>query len=161
LHPDDLPSVSAAWMHSVGTGTPYDIEHRIRRADGVYRWFHVRGLPVRNSEGTITRWCVLQVDIDERRRDKVLIAKALAEVSSSEERLRGIIDAVPGFVWSASPEGSVGFVNRRWCDYTGMSLEEACGDGWVASIHPTTPPDSAVTGRHFCTRVMPVSTRLA
>ncbi|AXI61152.1 PAS domain-containing sensor histidine kinase [Pseudomonas kribbensis] len=140
LHPDDLPSVSAAWMHSVSTGTPYDIEHRIRRADGVYRWFHVRGLPVRNSEGTITRWCVLQVDIDERRRDKVLIAKALAEVSSSEERLRGIIDAVPGFVWSASPEGSVGFVNRRWCDYTGMSLEEACGDGWVASIHPDDAP---------------------
>ncbi|WP_065260077.1 PAS domain-containing sensor histidine kinase [Pseudomonas bananamidigenes] len=140
VHPDDLPSVTAAWMHSVDTGTPYDVEHRIRRADGVYRWFHVRGLPVRNSEGTITRWCVLQVDIDERRRDKVLIAKALADVSRSEERLRGIIDAVPGFVWSASPEGSVGFVNRRWCDYTGMSLEEACGNGWTASIHPDDAP---------------------
>ncbi|NYH12469.1 PAS domain-containing sensor histidine kinase [Pseudomonas moraviensis] len=144
VHPDDLPSVIAAWMHSVGTGTPYEIEHRIRRADGVYRWFHVRGLPIRDSEGTITRWCVLQVDIDERRRDKVLIASALAEVSASEERLRGIIDAVPGFVWSASPEGSVGFVNRRWCDYTGMSLEQACGHGWTASIHPDDAPGLAV-----------------
>ncbi|WJK12204.1 PAS domain-containing sensor histidine kinase [Pseudomonas fluorescens] len=144
VHPDDLPSVIAAWMHSVDTGAPYEIEHRIRRADGVYRWFHVRGLPIRDSEGAITRWCVLQVDIDERRRDKVLIANALAEVSASEERLRGIIDAVPGFVWSASPEGSVGFVNQRWCDYTGMSLEQACGHGWTASIHPDDAPGLAV-----------------
>lgn len=136
VHPDDLPTVIAAWMHSVTTGEPYMIEHRIRRFDGVYRWFHVRGLPLKDLEGNITRWCVLQVDIDERRRDKALIARALAEVSASEDRLRNIIDAVPGFVWSASPEGSVGFVNQRWCDYTGMSLSEACGSGWTASIHP-------------------------
>lgn len=136
VHPDDLPAVIAAWMHSVTTGEPYAIEHRIRRADGVYRWFHVRGLPIRDIEGNITRWCVLQVDIDERRRDKALIAKAFAQVSASEDRLRNIIDAVPGFVWSASPEGSVGFVNQRWCDYTGMSVSEACGSGWTASIHP-------------------------
>lgn len=136
VHPDDRPSVIAAWMHSVTTGEPYMIEQRIRRFDGDYRWFHVRGLPLKDLEGNITRWCVLQVDIDERRRDKALIAKAFAQVSASEDRLRNIIDAVPGFVWSASPEGSVGFVNQRWCDYTGMSLSEACGSGWTASIHP-------------------------
>jgi PAS domain S-box-containing protein len=136
VHPDDLPSVIAAWTHSVTTGEPYMIEHRIRRSDGAYRWFHVRGLPLRDSQGDITRWCVLQVDIDERRRDKALIAQALAEVSASEDRLRNIIDAVPGFVWSASPQGSVSFVNQRWCDYTGMTLSEACGSGWTASIHP-------------------------
>ncbi|CAI8773825.1 two-component system, LuxR family, sensor kinase FixL [Pseudomonas sp. IT-347P] len=136
VHPDDLPSVIAAWTHSVATGEPYGCEHRIRRADGVYRWFHVRGLPIRDTEGTITRWCVLQVDIEERRRDKALIAETLAEVTASEDRLRNIIDAVPGFVWSASPEGCVGFVNQRWCDYTGMTLSQACGDGWTASIHP-------------------------
>lgn len=136
VHPEDLPSVIAAWTHSVTTGEPYMIEHRIRRSDGVYHWFHVRGLPLRDTQGIITRWCVLQVDIDERRRDKALIAQALAEVSASEDRLRNIINAVPGFVWSASPEGSVSFVNQRWCDYTGITLSEACGDGWTASIHP-------------------------
>ena len=41
VHPDDLPRVVAAFTHSITTGTPYDIEHRCRRADGVYRWFQV------------------------------------------------------------------------------------------------------------------------
>jgi PAS domain S-box-containing protein len=45
VHPDDLPRVVAAFTHSTTTGTPYDIEHRCRRADGVYRWFQVRAFP--------------------------------------------------------------------------------------------------------------------
>ncbi|MFJ2325243.1 PAS domain-containing protein [Pseudomonas sp. NPDC087690] len=136
VHPEDLPAVIVAWTHSVTTGEPYDVEIRIRRVDGVYHWFHVRGLPIRDSEGNIRHWCVLQIDIDERRRDKALIAKVLAEVSASEDRLRNIIDAVPGFVWSAAADGNVGFVNQRWCDYTGMTLDEACGSGWTTSVHP-------------------------
>ena len=53
VHPDDLPRVIKARTKSIETGTIYDVEHRCRRADGVYRWFQVRGLPVRNAEGTI------------------------------------------------------------------------------------------------------------
>jgi PAS domain S-box-containing protein len=53
IHPDDLPRVLATWRRSVETGHPagYDSEYRIRRADGVYRWFQVRALPVRDTEG--------------------------------------------------------------------------------------------------------------
>ena len=54
VHPDDLPGVIEARIKSIETGQIYDVEHRCRRADGVYRWFQVRGLPVRDSEGTIT-----------------------------------------------------------------------------------------------------------
>src|SRR5579862_7703278 len=68
LHPDDLPQVIAAWKHSLETGEPYEIEqHRIRRADGVYRWFSVRVLPGRDSNGQITRWYSLLTDTDERK----------------------------------------------------------------------------------------------
>ncbi len=67
VHPDDLPGVIAAWRHSVETGDPYDVDHRLRRADGAYRWFHARGLPLRGSDGHIVRWYVLQTDIDERK----------------------------------------------------------------------------------------------
>jgi PAS domain S-box-containing protein len=45
VHPDDLPKVIAAWRHSVETGQSFDLEHRLRRADGVYRWFHGRVFP--------------------------------------------------------------------------------------------------------------------
>src|SRR5258706_8062874 len=45
VHPNDLPRVVAAWMHSIESGTPYEAEHRLLRADGMYRWFCSRGLP--------------------------------------------------------------------------------------------------------------------
>ncbi|MEA3148596.1 MAG: formate hydrogenlyase transcriptional activator [Verrucomicrobiota bacterium] len=69
IHPDDLSRVLITWRHSVETGHPagYDSEYRIRRADGAYRWFQVRALPVRDTEGRIIRWYCLHTDIDERK----------------------------------------------------------------------------------------------
>jgi formate hydrogenlyase transcriptional activator len=67
VHPDDLPRVVAAFTHSIETGDPCDIEHRCRRADGVYRWFHARGLPQRDIEGHVVRWYFLLTDIDRRK----------------------------------------------------------------------------------------------
>jgi PAS domain S-box-containing protein len=67
IHPDDLPRAAAAWKQSVETGQPFEIEHRIRRADGVYRWFQGRSLPLRDCEGRIVRWYSLIIDIDERK----------------------------------------------------------------------------------------------
>ncbi|MFW6245363.1 MAG: PAS domain-containing protein, partial [Fibrobacterota bacterium] len=57
LHPDDYQRTLEIWHHSLETGEPYSIEYRFRRAsDGMYRWFIGRALPVRNSQGEITRW---------------------------------------------------------------------------------------------------------
>src|SRR6266446_10575532 len=72
VHPDDLSRVLATWKNSVETGHPagYDSEYRIRRADGVYRWFQVRAVPVRDSEGRVSRWYCLHTDIDDRKSDE-------------------------------------------------------------------------------------------
>jgi hypothetical protein len=136
VHPDDLPATLNSWREAVRNGEPYRKELRLQQADGGYRWFVSDGKPMRDNHDRIIRWWVVSVDIDEHKRDKALIAHALAEVSASEDRLSNIINAIPGFVWSAAPDGSVGFVNQRWCDYTGMSLDEARGNGWARSVHP-------------------------
>jgi PAS domain S-box-containing protein len=68
VHPDDLPGVLEARRKSIEAGHIYDVEHRCRRADGAYRWFQVRGLPVRNRQGSITSWYLLLSDIEERKR---------------------------------------------------------------------------------------------
>jgi len=57
----------STWNHSVETGQPYDSECRFCRADGVFRWFHVRAIPEREAEGRIVRWYCLHTDIDERK----------------------------------------------------------------------------------------------
>ena len=80
VHPADLPQVGAAWQHALETGEPYDIEHRIRRADGQYRWFQLRGLPLRDAEGQVIRWYVLLMDIDDRK-------QAEAELSALKDQL--------------------------------------------------------------------------
>jgi PAS domain S-box-containing protein len=59
----------------------------------------------------------------------------------SEFYLARVINAIPGFVWSALPDGEVEFCNQRWLDYTGMSLEEVRGEGFAAAIHPQDKAD--------------------
>ncbi len=68
LHPDDKNGVLQAWQESVANGTPYEREERHRRADGVYRWFLCRRVPLRDAEGRIVRWHGANTDVDDRRR---------------------------------------------------------------------------------------------
>ena len=68
VHADDLPRVVAAWRRAVATGTEYQVEQRLRRADGAYRWFRGRALPVRDPRGTVVRWYGLLADVDDEKR---------------------------------------------------------------------------------------------
>ena len=65
VHPDDLPRANQVVSDSMSSGGPYEIVERIRRFDGVYRWFQLRGLPLRESNGRILRWYVLLTDIED------------------------------------------------------------------------------------------------
>jgi PAS domain S-box-containing protein len=130
IHPDDLPHAVAVSREAVKTGRPYEIKQRLRRFDGVYRWFGVRGFPSRDPDGRILKWCVLLTDIDDRERAE----KAL---SASERNLSLIIDTIPTLAWSAGPDGSAEFLNQRWLEYTGMTAERAHGWGWEGAIYPS------------------------
>jgi PAS domain S-box-containing protein len=128
VHSDDLPAVLAAWRHSVETGEMYEIEHRIRRADGEYLWFQVRGVPERDTTGGIVRWYVLLTNIDERKR-------AEEALRASERDLSLIIETMPGLVWCASPEGDLTYVNQRILAFLGSSREELEAGGWASFLH--------------------------
>ena len=65
LHPADFPETAKAFYQAIQTGTSYEVVHRLRRADGEYRWHHARGEPLRDREGRIVQWYGLAVDIDE------------------------------------------------------------------------------------------------
>ena len=122
LHPDDRERVVRAWRESVAKGTPYEQEERHQGADGQYRWFLARGVPLRDSQGQIIRWYGTNTDIEDRK--------------EAEGRLRLVIDTLPALVWSKLPDGSADFLNQRFLEYTGLSLEEALGWGWMNEFHP-------------------------
>jgi PAS domain S-box-containing protein len=123
LHPYDRERVLTAWRESVAGGTPYEQEERHRRADGQYRWFLVRGVPLMGSEGRIVSWYGTNTDIEDRK--------------DAEERLRLVIDTLPALVWSKSPDGSADFLNQRFREYTGLSAKDGLGWGWMMNaFHP-------------------------
>ncbi|MHB8286825.1 MAG: PAS domain-containing protein, partial [Caulobacteraceae bacterium] len=68
VHPDDRDDAISAWSHAIRTGEAYDAQFRIRRADGVYRFFAVRAGPVRNANGAIKLWVGIDTDIDDEKR---------------------------------------------------------------------------------------------
>jgi PAS domain S-box-containing protein len=88
VHPEDLPRVVPVFMASITSGDPYDFEARLRRFDGVYRWFQVRGLPVRDADGRIRRWCSLLSDIDERKRAEDALKRSEAFLAEGQRLSR-------------------------------------------------------------------------
>jgi PAS domain S-box-containing protein len=104
IHPDDLPNVLAAWQESVETGRSYNVEERLRRADGVYRWFHTRGFPLRDTKGHIAVWYLVQRDIDDQKKGETLLAgeKRLLEMVAGYHSMSEILEAICGLVESTA-----------------------------------------------------------
>jgi len=109
VHSQDLPRVGQVFTQAISSGEPYDFEARIRRFDGVYHWFQVRGLPLRDTSGHIVRWYVLLTDIDALKR--------------AEVELRLLVETIPALVWRGTPEGELDYLNQRAVDYLGRTAQ--------------------------------------
>jgi PAS domain S-box-containing protein len=120
VHPDDVGFKVRSWLENLESGKPHDVVCRIRGADGRYRWFEVRGEPLRASDGTVLSWYGILIDIDDRR-------KAEEALRESEYKLRQIIDTVPGLLWSIGPDGELTQINQAVLDYSGMRFEDHLG----------------------------------
>ena len=80
FHPDDQQRAWDAWQNATKNGAVYDLECRLRRADGVYRWWLIRGVPVLDERGTVLKWFGTCTDIDERKRMEEALHKSLNEL---------------------------------------------------------------------------------
>jgi PAS domain S-box-containing protein len=106
IHPDDIQGVIGSQKRSWEAGAWLVSEHRLRRADGVYRWFHVYGEPLKNSQGEIVQWYLLQTDIDDLKRAERLLAgeKRLLEMVALGRPLQEILDSLCKLVEQTAPE---------------------------------------------------------
>nr|WP_280139501.1 PAS domain-containing protein [Microvirga massiliensis] len=95
FHPDDRPRAWERWRQSLATGEPYDVEYRLRRHDGVYRWTLGRALPIRCANGTVERWfgtCTEIHDLKASEEQRDLISRELAH------RIKNIFAVVSSLV---------------------------------------------------------------
>ena len=120
-HPEDVVFVKQTIERASQDQKDFDFQHRLLMQDGSIKWIRVVGHAVKDGSG------------------EVEFAGALMDITSArevEDRTRLIIDTVPAQLWTENSEGVVDFVNRRWIDYTGMTLEQAVGWGWTNMVHP-------------------------
>ena len=129
-HPDDLASVLAKRQRSIARGAPYEMEVRLRDKDGQYRWFLVRGNPLRDEQGQIIRWYGTRTDIEDRKR-------AEEKLRQDERELRRITDAIPQAISVLAPDGTMLYANEVVLDYTGLSLDDVKASDFRAKLfHP-------------------------
>ena len=120
FHPDDRQRASDAGQHAKATKDAYTVECRLRRADGVYRWWLIRGVPLQDDTGMILKWFVTCTDIH----DLKLIEEALsAEKESAQVRLNSIGDAVI----CTDVSGKINFLNSVAEQMMGCCFEDAVG----------------------------------
>jgi formate hydrogenlyase transcriptional activator len=112
LHPDDIHRAEQQFQSAAATGTTYEVEKRLRVADGSYRWFQTRAVPLRDANGEIIRWYGVDTDIEDLKR-------AQEHLAEHARQLRQVIDLNPlqMFIWE--PDASASFGNRASADYFG------------------------------------------
>jgi formate hydrogenlyase transcriptional activator len=129
-HPEDVEQARARSMAAFLSGQPVEIEQRFRRADGTYRWFLGRNVPLRDEKGNIVKWYGTLLDVDDRKR-------AEAKIRQSEAELRQLIDVIPQQVMVFDPDWHPLFANQQDLRHTGLTLEEAQSkDAFARIVHP-------------------------
>jgi formate hydrogenlyase transcriptional activator len=130
IHPDDLEEVEKKWRASLASGNPNEVEGRLRRFDGTYRWFLFRCEPLRNEADQIVGWYGTNTDIDDLKR-------AEQKLRQDEEEFHTIMDTIAQVVAVLSPDGTVLYANRVALDETGFNLEEVKTRGFFfLAFHP-------------------------
>jgi PAS domain S-box-containing protein len=139
VHPDDLYKTEDA-MIAVEARLNFEFEMRHRGADGIYRWFLVRGVPLTLADGT-TVYIGTNTDIDDRKR-------AEEELKDSEKEFRQLAELIPQLVSVSDQEGRTFYSNQQYYDYIGVKREEDDGYLWKKFFHPDDlvklPPDGSV-----------------
>jgi len=128
IHPDDLAQAGGVWEAAVQAQTASEVEYRLRRADGEYRWHLGRSVPVRDGE-TIVAWVGTATDIEDRKRAEDALRRG-------EVRYRSLIDATAQIVWTNSAAGEMHGSQPGWGAYTGQTQAEYQGYGWASAVHP-------------------------
>ncbi|WJI81959.1 MULTISPECIES: PAS domain-containing protein [unclassified Mesorhizobium] len=128
VHPEDLEGLIASWHAMLASRQAGEAEARLKRFDGEYRWFLFRTNPLHDEAGGVVKWFGVNIDIEDRK-------KAEEALRTGEWNLRQLTETIPQMLWSATPDGSIDYCNARLLDYTGFSVDEIIGGGWIKMLH--------------------------
>lgn len=122
VHPDDLPPIAERAAVVQANPGLFELEYRIRRHDGAWRWHATRAMPTYADTGEVIGWVGISLDIHDRR--------------SAEERYRTVFNSAAVGIGRVSPDGPFLEINDRYCEILGREREEILAGGWREITHP-------------------------
>ncbi|MEO1525118.1 MAG: PAS domain S-box protein [Planctomycetota bacterium] len=130
LHPEDREmALAAAQKLADSPKALYNSIFRLRTQQGSYCWINSIGKGVFDSDGRLLRLTGVHINIHERE-------EARLRAEESEQRFRALADSASPLAWTTELDSGCSWLNRRWLEYTGTTLESQLGDGWIESVHP-------------------------
>jgi PAS domain S-box-containing protein len=133
IHADDRLFVVEALERAMREKSEFETDCRVVRPDGTVRFIRSIAQPVFNQAREVSEYVGSIIDITEAR-------QAEEKVAESERRFRLLAETLPQHVWIYDANGKANYFNQRWLDYTGMTWEEARGNGGHAIVHPEDRP---------------------
>ncbi len=119
-----------SWRELLIAGEPGEIEARMRRHDGIFRWFLIRFEPFRDETGKIAMWYGVSADIED-------LKQSQERLREDERELRQITDAIPQAVVVLDPSGMAIYANRATLDYTGLTADDVIAPNFRERLfHP-------------------------
>jgi PAS domain S-box-containing protein len=142
VHPEDATFVKHTIERAAHDGKDFDLEYRMVMPDSSVKYVQVAAHALSDESGSI-EFVGAVMDVTEQQQAKAALEKAYDEIKKSQDRLRLVIDTIPGMVWSCLPDGSVDYVNQPWMEYYGLSLEDVGRQGLARVVHPEDAAESA------------------
>ncbi|MGC4116829.1 MAG: PAS domain S-box protein [Myxococcales bacterium] len=129
IHPDDAALTLEAWNRALGTGTPYEVTHRIRRADGTWHWHLTRAEPARDAQGSIVRWFGFNTDVHDQR-------QALQELLESRSKLDAALASMTDAMVVSDAEGRFVEFNDAFATFHRFKSREECARSFAELLPP-------------------------
>ena len=136
FHPEDQQRAWDAWHKAVETDSVYSVEARLRRADGVYRWWLIRGVPLKDKDGSIRKWFGTCTDIHDLKLAGLEITRANGALRESERRFSDLLANVELVSVMLDREARITYCNDYLLRLTGWRHEEVVGRNWFELFLP-------------------------
>jgi PAS domain S-box-containing protein len=142
-HPDDKARTEEAFHAANAERLLFQIEYRLRRADGSYRWVLDTASPRLSEAGEFLGYVGSVIDIHER-------IQAEERLRESEDHFRHTVELNPQVPWTADPDGNITSYSSRWLEMTGQTPDEPYETGWAKAVHRRISPNACPLFRGPC-----------
>ena len=129
VHPADFDRTLDTYHAAFDARRSYELEYRLQRDDGAWRWLLERGTPHLGPKGEFVGYIGTCVDITEHR-------ETVEQLRENRARFKTLAESLPQMIWTCLRDGHTDYLSRQWLDYTGRSEAQQLGHGWLEQVHP-------------------------